>query len=385
MKNLVYWMVATILLYSCDKTTENTVDNPINNDEISVETTADDVAGFDWLTLIFECEDPTQFCFPNEYEVCTERFMEFLIEGNQIYGASPLSEKEKVTAKQLYQKKWNGIYPLQTEEVWPFGRGNGDVMHLNNVLIQQLGDLTYSVFVAYEPGYATQNTVKLVPNGDAFLIDFIETHDEKNNASQNSEQVTHEFTQKWTWAYHNNLIEEGEYGRNGEFSVYYNESNRNWLFTKEAYGQTGDMVNWVIGQADGNYLFSYMGEFPGEAASIERLYESTENPFALKDLYKDLNQTKSFDIQGKVYTGQLYETVYEKNTLDHGRLYLTKTPTDFTALYFFNSVNSETKIPYQFGHMPSNYLILEERAVVMGEKVELQFLGVSKVKKTVTF
>ncbi|HUH34567.1 MAG TPA: hypothetical protein VL022_01920 [Moheibacter sp.] len=385
MKNLVYWMVATFLLYSCDKTTENTVDNPINNDEISVETTADDVAGFDWLTLIFECEDPTQFCFPNEYEVCTERFMEFLIEGNQIYGASPLSEKEKVTAKQLYQKKWNGIYPLQTEEVWPFGRGNGDVTHLNNVVIEKLGGLTYSVFVTYEPGYATQNTVKLVPNGDAFLIDFIETHDEKNNASQNSEQATHEFTQKWTWAYHNNLIEEGEYGRNGEFSVYYNESNRNWLFTKEAYGQTGDMVNWVIGQADGNYLFSYMGEFPGEAASIERLYESTENPFALKDLYKDLNQTKSFDIQGKVYTGQLYETVYEKNTLDHGRLYLTKTPTDFTALYFFNSVNSETKIPYQFGHMPSNYLILEERAVVMGEKVELQFLGVSKVKKTVTF
>lgn len=381
MKSISLSLILFLLISSCHTTSEQITPTT----DVSEDGNRQSVAELDWLNSIFQCENGEGFCFPNENEVCSERYMEFLIEGNQIYGASHLTDQEKKLATVDYQKKWQGIYPLETQEIWPFGRGNGDVIILKNVSITPLGSSKYEVNVVYDADYSTKNIVRLIPVNQSYQIDYIET--KYNESTHLTTETNHRFvfTQKWTWAYQNDLIEKGEWGNKGEFSVYYDEINHNWLLTKESYGDTGAMVNWVIAQPNGQFIFSYMGEFKNDTDIIETLFESTENHFQINELYKDLEVQKPFDIAGKTYVAQLYEAIYEKNTKDHATVYLVETDVNFAALYCFNLVNAETKIPYQFSRIPDRYLLLSEEATVMGENIKLQFLGVSTADKTVSF
>ena len=69
------------------------------------------------------------------------------------------------------------IYPLG-KEVWaPFGMGNGMEAgdKLENVTITHLSDLKFTALIDYGEENVFFNALILVPSGDAFLIDYIET------------------------------------------------------------------------------------------------------------------------------------------------------------------------------------------------------------------
>jgi len=43
-------------------------------------------------------------------------------------------------------------------------------------------------------------------------------------------------------------------------SIYLDEKTGTFLFTQESYGVSGEMVDFVIGDQEGNYIFGYTDE-----------------------------------------------------------------------------------------------------------------------------
>ena len=106
----------------------------VEKNEMPEKTNAD--KGKLWLESIFTCDNYNyKYCFllEKEEQVCTKRFFEFMMDSEQIFGASNLEENEYPNAIKNYKKKWFKIYPLRTEETgepWLFGRGQDDMLNL---------------------------------------------------------------------------------------------------------------------------------------------------------------------------------------------------------------------------------------------------------------
>lgn len=149
--------------------------NNIVKDTTSGNAIEDDATN--WLLSIFKCADSKSYCYyvDKEKEICSDRFMEFMMDANEIYGPTNLTEKEIQAAEKQYKQKWEKIYPLYTEETWLFGRGNDDALNIKNVSVNKITDLKYNVFIDYGDGIKTQNEVTLVPNGKQYKIDYCKT------------------------------------------------------------------------------------------------------------------------------------------------------------------------------------------------------------------
>ena len=131
-----------------------------------------------WLEQVFKCKNGKGFCFylAQEEKITTPLFYQFMLDSEQIFGASSLTEKEIPTAIKKYKEKWFKIYPLRKEmEPWLFGRGQDDMENIQNVKIEKISDLKYRVFVQYDESFKTLNEVILVPNKNKFLIDYCST------------------------------------------------------------------------------------------------------------------------------------------------------------------------------------------------------------------
>ena len=144
-------------------------------------------SGGKWLESIFQCENGEGYCLPNEREVFTERYYQFYEESYGIFEFPFFdTEDEEIAAKDAFKKKWKEIYPLDNY-VWPpFGQGNGMEPgdKLKNVTISRISNLKYSVLVEYSFGLVFSNKLVLVPSGDTFLIDYIETALKEGKAIQ---------------------------------------------------------------------------------------------------------------------------------------------------------------------------------------------------------
>lgn len=132
-----------------------------------------------WLQDLFKCDNSSGFCWfqEDEKDLCTERFYQFMIDSEEIFGASNLTDEERAEAERKYKENWSKIYPLRNgTHTWLFGRGNGDIDVLKEVKIKKIEELKYEVFVDFGEGnYKTKSVVKLVPSGKNFKIDFCET------------------------------------------------------------------------------------------------------------------------------------------------------------------------------------------------------------------
>ena len=131
----------------------------------------------EWLVSIFKCRNGNTFCFylEKENQICTERFLQFLSDANEIYGPSNLTEAEYPIAEKKYKEKWGSIYPLYTEEMWLFGRGNDDNENIKDVKIDKISDLKYRILIDYGDNIKTDNEVTLVSFGKTYKIDYCKT------------------------------------------------------------------------------------------------------------------------------------------------------------------------------------------------------------------
>ena len=126
---------------------------------------------------IFECKNSqSKYCFPNETQVCTKRFYNFMIDSEEIFGASVLNESEHPKAVLKYKKKWFPIYKLRNdEEPFLLGRSGLDIDFLKDVKIKPISEKKYLVIVDFGESHKTENIVTLVPFNDNFKIDYCKT------------------------------------------------------------------------------------------------------------------------------------------------------------------------------------------------------------------
>ena len=197
MKKLIVLFLVNLTLNSCNQNQETTVSKSVEQNEKGAdslqvneealalqenETTMDDFASIDpakeWLEGLFKCSNGNKFCFYIETEerATTKRFYQFMVDSEEIYGASALAEEEMPLAKKKYKEKWTKIYKLRKDmEPWLFGRAQDDMENIKNVTIEKIADLKYRVFVDYGESYQTLNEVTLIKNKNSFLIDYCDT------------------------------------------------------------------------------------------------------------------------------------------------------------------------------------------------------------------
>lgn len=384
MKQTIYLLFILCFVWACDA--------PNQSESVDTLALAEDTydPGVEWLKSIFKCEEGYghEFCYPNEDEVLTKSYYEYLIDANQFFTSALGASAGELSALQAeYDEKWSDKYPPLEEEMWAFGRGNGDIPYLENVVVEPLGDLEYMVDITYHEDFATVNKVKLIENGDGYLIDYVftEIKDMMKILPKQEEGNVKTFTQKWTWTYKNELEDELTDLYKGTMSAYYNPETQNWLFTKESYGGSGEMVNWVVGEPDGTYTYSFMSVHQEDPNTLETFNADVNKPFDLEDFFSPLSNTKTFNSKGESgeIKGQEYERVFLKETIDKSKAFIAKYDANFAPLYHFNDVNSETNLLFKFLPLPNDLLYLEENSTIIGEKVELKFVGISKADKTI--
>lgn len=197
MKKLLMLISAILYLQACTQNTETEISQKneikessaisgseydevfaLHENENVPEKSATQDPAKEWLESLFKCTNGNKFCFylETEEKATTKRFYEFMIDSEEIYGATNLSEEEMPLAKKKYQKKWAKIYTLRTNmEPWLFGRAQDDMENIKNVKIEKIGDLKYRVFVYFDDSYRTLNEVTVVKNKNSYLIDYCKT------------------------------------------------------------------------------------------------------------------------------------------------------------------------------------------------------------------
>lgn len=186
------------------------------------------------------------------------------------------------------------------------------------------------------------------------------------------------FNQAWVWSYQNDLIAVNEPGHKGELVVYHEPKLNYWLFTAEAYGTSGEMYNWILGKPDGTYTMCATDEF-GKQTTAEQKLDFPLNRL-LPQHYKATRMKKVFNINHLGFpkiTGKAYNVDYIK-TKDQSLVFVGEFKADFAPLYFFNRLNIEAKLPFQFpSDFPKNSLLLQDISIINKIKLKLIFKEIS--------
>lgn len=187
-----------------------------------------------------------------------------------------------------------------------------------------------------------------------------------------------QFTQAWVWEYQNNFVPENEPGHKGELVVYYEPKLNYWLFTGEAYGMSGEMYNWILGKPDGTYVVCETDEFGKQTVTEQKLKFPLNKTLAPH--YKYIGKKKVFNRNRLGFPkieGIEFKVIYAK-TNDQSSIFVGDVEANFLPLYFFNQLNIEAKLPFQFPvDFPKNKLLLQEVSTVNKVKLQVTFKEIS--------
>jgi hypothetical protein len=176
--------------------------------------------------------------------------------------------------------------------------------------------------------------------------------------------TTFKFTDKLIYKFKTNIsgygnFYEGEGDQEGEIVIYVEPKTNTFLFTKEAYGVSGEMIDFVIADTLGNYLFGYTDEFGKnfqENYFIEYVKLSAESKKYVesdfKQYLKPMSERKVFgkkNFPTPTFDAQAYEMTSMK-TIDKAKVFLAASFLNLRPLYSFNGLDSETKLPFYFDY-----------------------------------
>lgn len=342
--------------------------------------------GREWLQRIFSCPDGEGHCLPEEEKVLSNRFWQFVKASNTLYMQAYTRTKEaQEKAEAAYKAQWATTYPLYTEEIWPFGRGNGGERKLRQVEISPLGGENYRVTIDYASSYRTVNRVRLIQDKGHFLIDYIKTDVIEFQVDKAGSRNLN-FTQAWTWHYKKETPPIGKSDQVGKITVYYNPETRNWLMNRESYGFSGEMFRWIVSRPDGTYLYSISSPHFGEEDHLEAL-PADKLKSLLKNVSNPLKQTgvtAYFKIDGLPCDRCLSKEyiVNEGALMASTKVYIHQLPEHtFAPLYSLEHVFSgEPRLPYNFPKgLPKNGLIVKAKTVFPENKgiVSIQLVAVT--------
>ena len=189
------------------------------------------------------------------------------------------------------------------------------------------------------------------------------------------------FTQAWVWEYKNELIPGNEIGHQAELVVYFHPELHYWLFTVEAFGVSGEMLDWIIAKPDGTYLVKGKDEFGNEVIWEERIEFSEES--GISEAYRETGNSKIYNQNALGFEpilGKEYSVQFEK-TEEESCFYLAESDLDFSPIYFFNQLNLEVKIPVHFpNNLPQNQLILEEETQTPNGRIQTKLKWISNTE-----
>lgn len=201
------------------------------------------------------------------------------------------------------------------------------------------------------------------------------------NKNWKPKQGKYYFSEQWTWSYDNEFVVEDEFRKKGEMTVYVDSATGTFLFTQESYGMTGEMVDFVIADQKGNYIFGYTDE---RGKKYKTVYKSLKLLEILKDqsiVQENFNQycnksgeAKTYDFTsmgGPSISGEGYNVRYEKTNETSNIFILLKHNFSMLPIYFFNQLDTETKLPINQNNaalLPKNCLVLEDIYQFGGQK-----------------
>jgi hypothetical protein len=187
-------------------------------------------------------------------------------------------------------------------------------------------------------------------------------------------QVVLRFNQVWVWRYQ----QSGPSGNSqGEMAVYYNDTNKTWLFNKESYNNA-DMVDWVLARPDGRFIIAWTDEHSDRTYTTQQVQVNTANETPA--YYQPGAGEKAFGDPALGFdpiAGREYKVSYEKTT-EQVMAWIGHTAAPMSALYHFNPLDLEAKLPIWFdGKMPADRIILAENYRHGNERRSFEFRFVS--------
>lgn len=169
MKHLLLLVAICLASFSCSSSGKSSTEN---NDQTTDYESLDN--GGRWILSLFAGSEDGKFSQPSNENDFTPRLHEFFQEAYMLYdtrSGNEMSDAELEQAKAHYKEKWSGIYPAKEDAIGLFGAGDDDMEPIENVKVVPLGDLRYNVTVEYEWRGPILSTVRLIEQGDKFVID----------------------------------------------------------------------------------------------------------------------------------------------------------------------------------------------------------------------
>jgi hypothetical protein len=187
---------------------------------------------------------------------------------------------------------------------------------------------------------------------------------------------TMRFEEVWVWEYEN--LE----GEKGEVAIYRNDKTGYWLFTPEAYGTSGEMIEWIIGKPNGEYLMCYQDAELNSSLKYAN-FKVSFNPVTTLS-YKPLGKSKTFgttDLGYSLISGNSFEKTYNK-TVDKSLYYIGTYPKiNMYPIYYFNTIGGDTVLPIYFPQdLPSSQIVLEEVSKVGNKQMTIRFKFISSTE-----
>ena len=212
---------------------------------------------------------------------------------------------------------------------------------------------------------------------------------EYRNENWNPEKGFYYFSEEWRWRYRNELIPAGEFGHEGEMSIYMDPPTGTMLLTRDGSSYADDMTDWVIIHPDGTYWQGIRDE-AGEPHIIKTDITQSED-YKNRLSYQSDDYNKYVKIKGDTLRfgqnnydwptmlGVAYQMTYEM-TSDVNELYLATAPINTTFLYLFDRVYEDNQLPVKmpYGYiLPSNQLVLSDRYQYQDKVVQHQIVSMS--------
>jgi hypothetical protein len=191
-----------------------------------------------------------------------------------------------------------------------------------------------------------------------------------------------------TWSFENEMATE-EHLKKGEINIYVDEKSGTFLFTREAYGWSGEMIDFVIADQKGNYIMGHTDEFGKKHRETIKARQYAEVMTQSKNIISDFKKyakptgkTKVFgknDYGWPTKIGKEYILSYQK-TEDKSNLFVSTEKYSFLPLFLFNKLGFDAKLPVAFDYsliLTPNQMPLEDDFEWNGKKSKLTFISTS--------
>jgi|LSQX01.2.fsa_nt_gb hypothetical protein len=194
------------------------------------------------------------------------------------------------------------------------------------------------------------------------------------------------FNKVLTWQYTDEMSEDDDFNNGVDISIYVDEKTGTFLFTPEAYVNSGPMTDFVIADRKGNYTIGYSLEHDGfvrETILLEEIQQLRMNNKKTTDNFnRFLKLTGRRNIFGEnlygwpVITGDECKIVFPEMDEEPTVINIATMPFSFLPVYMFNSLSIEAQLPFHFDYsemIPENNILLSEYNEYHGRKTELMF------------